>query len=157
MLYYEQMEDTIKHKLKAYCIQHTEARIAEIVYAKQQSQESLESDTKSSAGDKYETSREMIQQDLTRYQVQLLQAQQDLGLLQQLHLKKEQPVVTLGSLVKTDKGFYFIAISLGNIKLEDKPYIVISASSPIGKLFFGKAAGEHIVFNGSQQEILEIS
>lgn len=146
----------IKHKLKAYCIAHTESRIAEIVYAKAQSQESLESDTKSSAGDKYETSREMIQQDLTRYQGQLLQAQRDLALLQQLHLKKEQPIVTLGSLVKTEKATYFIAISLGNIVMEDTAYVVISASSPIGQLFLEKSVNDTIDFNGTQQHILEI-
>lgn len=150
------MQD-IKEKLKDYCISHTEQRIQEIVLGMDQAQESLVSDTKSSAGDKYETSREMIQQDLTRYQGQLLQAKNDLNALQQLSLKQEVPHVVVGSLVVTDRARYFIAISLGRVPLAGVDYMVISMSSPIGQLFKGKVVGDTIDFNGARQQIISIA
>jgi len=149
------MQD-IKEKLKDYCITHTEQRIQEIVLGMDQAQESLVSDTKSSAGDKYETSREMIQQDLTRYQGQLLQAKNDLNALQQLSLKQEVPHIVVGSLIITDRARYFIAISLGRVSIDGTDFMVISVSSPIGQLFKGKVVGDSINFNGAAQQILSI-
>ena len=149
------MED-IKQRLKDYCITQTEKRIQEIMIGMDQAQESLVSDTKSSAGDKYETSREMIQQDLTRYQGQLLQAKQDLNVLQELRLTAEVPHVVAGSLIVTTKAHYFIAISLGRVKLDSTDFMVISMLSPIGQLFKGKNVGDVIDFNGATQEITSI-
>lgn len=149
------MED-IKQRLKDYCIAQTQTRIHEIVVGMDQAQESLVSDTKSSAGDKYETSREMIQQDLTRYQGQLLQAKNDLNVLQELRLTQEVPHVVAGSLIVTNKAKYFIAISLGRVQLDHTDFMVISMLSPIGQLFKGKRVGEVIDFNGATQEITSI-
>ncbi|SMG28114.1 3-oxoacyl-ACP synthase [Sphingobacterium psychroaquaticum] len=135
---------------------HTELRIQEIVLAMEQAQESLESDTKSSAGDKYETSREMIQQDLTRYQGQLLHAKKDRVILEQLDPLQTTGTIVLGSLVTTNKAAYFMAISLGKLHVEGHDYMAISAASPIGQLFMGKQVGDVIDFNGAKQQILAV-
>ncbi|KGE15923.1 GreA/GreB family elongation factor [Sphingobacterium deserti] len=142
----------IKKQLLEYCLSKSEERLTEIVYAIQQAQEGIESDTKSSAGDKYETSREMIQQDLNRYQNQLLQAKKDAVLLQNIILD-EKETIGPGSLVKTDKGSYFIAISLGKYRLQDEDFMIISGSSPIGRLLIGNKVGDTIQFNGNVQKI----
>ena len=67
------MDIGTKKELLNYCLKQIEGRLEETAFAIEQAQEAIESETKSSAGDKYETSREMIQQDLSRYHTQLLQ------------------------------------------------------------------------------------
>lgn len=145
----------IKQKLLSICIHLTKNRIQEIVDGIGNAQESIENETKSSAGDKYETSREMIQQDLNRYQDQLTQAKRDLSILQQItNIAMDR--VALGALVITEKAMYFLTISIGKIQFEEKEYWAISPSSPIGRLLIGKTVGDVLHFNGMQQQVLAI-
>lgn len=150
------MKDNFKLVLLNQCIAEVKQKILEVFKGINQAQESLESDTKSSAGDKYETAREMIQQDLNRYHEQLDKTQRDLNILQRLDINFTNSNVQLGSLVITDLAFYFIAVSLGRTVSEGESIMVISPSSPIGRLLIGKSVGEQIYFNGKEQMILDI-
>lgn len=150
------MKDNFKLVLLNQCIAKVKQKILEVFKGINQAQESLESDTKSSAGDKYETAREMIQQDLNRYHEQLDKTQRDLSILQRLDINFTNNNVQLGSLVITDLAFYFIAVSLGRTVSEGESIMVISPSSPIGRLLIGKSVGEQIYFNGKEQMILDI-
>lgn len=146
----------IKKQLINQCLQHAEDRIGEITSALQQAQEAIESDTKSSAGDKYETSREMIQQDINRYQMQLTQAKKDWILLQKIELEKKEKV-EIGAVAITDRAVYFIAVSLGKQTIGATDFMVISPSSPIGSLLLGCTVGDHFTFNKLTQTITAVS
>lgn len=150
------MKDNFKLVLLNQCIAEVKQKVLEVFKGINQAQESLESDTKSSAGDKYETAREMIQQDLNRYHEQLDKTQRDLSILQRLDINFTHSNVQLGSLVITDLAFYFIAVSLGRTVSEGESIMVISPLSPIGRLLIGKSVGEQIYFNGKEQMILDI-
>lgn len=141
-----------KKKLLDLCLKQVEGRLDEITVAMQQAQEAIESETKSSAGDKYETSREMIQQDLNRYQMQLLQAKKDWILLQKIETIAKK-IVEMGAIVVTDKTTYFIAVSLGKQQIGEVSLMVVSPSSPIGKLLVGSKVGDYLSFNGTKQLI----
>lgn len=145
----------IKNTLYKVCLERNEARLSEINYAIEQSQDAIVNDTKSSAGDKYETTREMIQQDLNRYQDQLKQAKTDQRLLEQIDLGVKAKVA-LGAIVQTDKAQYFLAISLGRISVEGGAFMVVSPSSPIGALLLTNGPGDTIMFNGMRQTILKV-
>ncbi|GHE23211.1 hypothetical protein [Sphingobacterium griseoflavum] len=149
------LEASTKVALLALCQEKNDMRLQEITQAIAQAQEAIESDTKSSAGDKYETSREMMQQDLNRYHQQLLQAKKDALILQRIELQPK-PRVALGSLVITNSATYFIASSLGKQKVGDTEYMVISAFSPIGTLLIDHAPGDTVNFNGREQQIVAI-
>lgn len=112
-------------------------------------------ETKSSAGDKYETSREMLQQDINRFQVQLKEAEKDEITLNRLldNINTINGSVRKGNLVKTNKGIYFVGISIGAIKIDSHIVYGISAEAPIGKLLLGKSIGGRFVFNGVEQEV----
>lgn len=126
--------------------------------AVQDANASLQDDTKSSAGDKYETSREMIQQDLNRYEQQLKVIHQDIELLDRIQLQKnETKIAGLGSLITTDKGVYFLAVSIGQVKVKDKIIFSVSTASPIGKVLLGKAVGDNFEFNDMKQQIKSLS
>lgn len=146
----------LKTELIAYCNTVVEQRVKEIDAALTDANSSIFSDTKSSAGDKYETSREMIQQDINRYQKQLLLAQQDLAILDQIKSTKPTDYISNGSLVETTLGKYFISISMGACKFKNTAIFIISSVSPIGQLLMGKKKGDIILFNGKQQTILTV-
>ena len=55
-------------------------------------------------------------------------------------------IAKLGSLIITDKANYFLAISAGEIRIENTTYYAISPSSPIGQLLLGRQLGDTINF-----------
>jgi len=118
-------------------------------------EKSQSEDTKSSAGDKVETSREMLKQDIERNQRLLMEAQQQLHVLQSIRLN-EKPQIAMGSLIKTSKGYFFMSVPIGKINVEQKEVFVISVTSPVGKMLVGKKLGEEVVFNGVSYKIENI-
>lgn len=112
-------------------------------------------ETKSSMGDKYETSREMVQQQINNLQVQLNDNNNARNSLKTINTNLHQ-TVGLGSLVETDKGLFYIAVSLGEITYQEKKIFVISTESPLGKSLFGKSKGEDISLNNIRQTILNL-
>ena len=146
-----------KDAIIQHCISITNKRIAETKQAMAMATDSIVNDTKSSMGDKYETSREMAQQELNRLQVQLQRAEADLSILKNIVFQKGVERVAVGSLVDTSQYHYFIASSIGPINLFDQNIMVISKESPIGKLLIGKMLGDEITFNGNNFKITAIS
>ena len=112
-------------------------------------------DTKSSMGDKYETSREMLQQEINHLQIQLNEHLKSQQILKNINPNPHK-IVTLGSLVETEKGMFFIAISLGEITFSQEKIFVISAESPLAKAMNGKKTGESFVVNNLSQIIKNI-
>lgn len=147
----------MKQLLYQLCLEFVEQRINTASEALRQAQEASNDDTKSSAGDKFETSREMAQQDINRNKQLLADAQQQRAVLQSLADIGETNTVRSGSLVLTNQGSLYISISAGQLQLEGKTYFAISAASPIGKLLIGKAVGEKFDFNGKTYIIEGIS
>jgi len=110
-------------------------------------QASLSSESKSTAGDKHETGRAMIQLEREKLGNQLKQLEQQEVILGKIQVKKESDLVVLGSYVKTNNMDYYLGISLGSIKLNGKEVFAISPQSPIGALLLGKKLNEKITFN----------
>lgn len=147
----------LKNELYQLCLNFVEQRIGTANEALLQAQEASQDDTKSSAGDKFETGREMAQQDINRNKQLLADAQQQKAILQSLKDIGGADTARNGSLVITNQGSFYISISAGQLQLEGKTYFAISVASPIGKLFIGKPVGEQILFNGKAYLIQEIA
>jgi len=138
----------LKNELYQLCLNFIEQRIITANEALKQAQEASNDDTKSSAGDKFETGREMAQQDINRNKQLLADAQQQKAMLQSLKDLAVTPIARNGSLVMTNQSNFYISISAGQLQLEGKTYFAISAASPIGKLLIGKTVGSDFSFNG---------
>lgn len=138
---------SIKSELYAHCLDYVEKRIAVIEKTMQEAQASANNETKSSAGDKYETTRSMMQLDKAMNTKQLLSANKLKEDLLKIDISKQHLSAQVGSLVMTDQANYFIAIGTGKITLEGKDYFAISLTSPIGALLMHKKVGEEIIFN----------
>ena len=109
---------------------------------------------KSSAGDKFETSRALMQTEYDKIDNQLLILKNQLRAIKSISLSDKKNKVGVGSFIKTNKSFYFISIGLGKQIIDNNDIYVISLSSPIGKLLNNKKKGDKIVFN-NQEELIE--
>lgn len=112
-------------------------------------------DTKSSMGDKYETGREMLQQEINNLQVQLNEILKQKDFLKTI-LTKPSDKAEKGAIVKTEKGLFFISVSLGEIKIENEKIICISPESPLAKAMNGKIKNEVFSINNINQKIENI-
>lgn len=119
--------------------------------------ESILEDEKSSAGDKYETGRETMTQDLNTIEGQIKQGKADLEELYRLHTIKDTPsTVQEGALVKLGADWFLIAVSIGLVKVEDAKVFLMSRISPLGELLMGKKKNEQVNFRGKTQVIEEL-
>jgi len=118
--------------------------------------ESRNSDTKSSAGDKYETGREMMQIEIEKNEVLLNQTLKHRKELARIDSSEEFNKVSFGSLVVTDQGTYFISIGIGKIQIGNQVCYAISLASPIGGLLKDKLIGDEVQFQGRTFKIKEI-
>ena len=112
-------------------------------------------DTKSSMGDKYETGREMLQQEINNLQVQLNEILKQKDFLKTI-LPKPSDKAEKGAIVKTEKGLFFISVSLGEIKVENEKIICVSPESPLAKAMQGKQENEVFSVNNINQKIENI-
>ena len=112
--------------------------------------------SKSSAGDKHETSRALMQSEFDKinntYQSQL----NHLKVIESLDMS-DKPKIGLGSLVETDSSILFIGIGLGIHQIGNKKVIIVSKASPIGKQLEGKKEGDYILLNNNKEKIIRIS
>lgn len=140
----------IKEALYAACRQRVEERIAVLEELLASIRESRDNETKSTAGDKHETGRAMMQQEEKNAQDQLAEARRVQSVLTGLAPGKPSAAVAPGSLVQTDRGTYYLSIGLGKVQLEAGLFYCISLQSPIGLAMAGLKAGERFTFNGQR-------
>lgn len=150
------MEIPTKREILNVCFKYVLSRIQEIDKAIDDAQYALTEETKSSAGDKYETSREMIQQDFNRYQSQLNNANTDKNVLLQINSEIDHEEVLLGSVITTNNGIYFLSISIGAITVSGTSIFVVSPASPIGQILWGKKTNDTFEFNQKKNTILHV-
>jgi transcription elongation GreA/GreB family factor len=147
----------IKSQLYKLCLTYIEERIATAQQALEMANSSANEETKSSAGDKYETTREMIQQEIEKHASAIAEAVKQKQLLQQINPERITDKVQPGSLVITDKNNFYIAISAGSLLVDGTKYTSISPSSPIGIKMIDKTTGETFAFNGNTHIIKQIA
>lgn len=140
--------EACKHKLSA----QQKDQLQQIA----QLNEALESEGKSSVGDKHETARARIQSEIEKIGEQLKITEQHLSELPKL-LESGSHKVQKGSLVSTNRAVFFIGPPLGKIKSNSFEFYAISAASPIGKLMMGKAKNTGFELNGIAYLIEEIA
>ncbi len=94
--------------------------------------EAANEDSKSSAGDKFETGREMITQEIAKATQQLATLGEMRRALEKIRPNRQLESVGLGTLAHTSEGWFFFSVSLGNIQVEGQEVYALSmASSPI--------------------------
>ncbi len=113
------------------------------------------SDTKSSMGDKYETGREMLQQEINNLQRQLNEALNQQAFLQKVNTESSAKVQK-GALVETEKGLFYIAASVGEVICDNRKVMTVSAESPLAKAMAGLTIGQSFSLNNTSHTVKQI-
>tara|TARA_B100000768_G_scaffold117594_1_gene108780 strand:+ start:84 stop:542 length:459 start_codon:yes stop_codon:yes gene_type:complete len=147
----------LKNTLLRKCTQEVETRFDKIKTVLDDIKISLLEESKSSAGDKHETGRAMLQieRENAGYQLREIEALQ--LLLRKIDIAAVSDYVRLGSLVYTSEKAYFICISIGEVEVEGQQYYCIALHSPIGKLLAGKKESASFIFNKKEYEIIKVA
>ena len=119
--------------------------------------ESRDMDLKSSVGDKHETSRAKIQNDLDHYYSQLMILESQINILNKINLSINYNKVAQGALIETNKGIFFISTGIGKMVIENKIIFAVSMISPIGMAMKGMRELQSFNFNNISYTINKIS
>lgn len=144
----------IKESLYKRCEESVENRLQSIQNTIAEIQESLLSETKSSAGDKHETGRAMLQLEREKAGKQLAEAIKLKETLSKIDITNTSKNVCLGSVVYTTQANYFISISAGKLTVENTGFFAISPYTPIGQLLLSKQVDDEVIFR-NQPIIIE--
>ncbi|SDT69379.1 hypothetical protein SAMN05216490_5014 [Mucilaginibacter mallensis] len=146
----------IKEELHKLCTTYVQKRMDEAEKAFKAAEQASNDDTKSSAGDKYETGRAMMQQEKDRNTTQLNEANKLIVALNRISAKGSSAIVETGSLIITNNGKFYIAISAGTLAVNGESYFAVSPASPIGIKLKGLKVGDGFELNGKGYRVIEV-
>lgn len=146
----------IKPFLHNLCRAYLQTKIEQTQKAMEEAQLAANTETKSSAGDKHETGRAMMQLEIEKYSAQLTEWLKSLQSLDRIDTTKTYTLATTGALVICNLGNYYIAVAAGKLQHEGQTYFAVSAASPIGVLLTGQTAGATLEFRGQKLLIQQI-
>lgn len=113
-------------------------------------------ETKSTAGDKHETGRAMMQLEQEKLGQQLLELENQKKDFDKIDFSIKSKTIINGSFIETNKGYFLIASAIGKISVDEKIVYVISPKSPLALKLLGLKEKEMIDFNGIDYIIITI-
>ncbi|WP_299501724.1 3-oxoacyl-ACP synthase [Mucilaginibacter sp.] len=146
---------SLKEALYKQCLDYVQQRMQAAEQGIKEAQKAASDDTKSSAGDKYETGREMMQQETNRNMAQLNEANKLKVALTLVNTTAEFKQVETGSVVITNNGNFYLAISAGTLTVNGENYFAISPASPIALKMKGLKVGDKFSLNGKTYALID--
>jgi transcription elongation GreA/GreB family factor len=146
----------VKQELFDQCRAYVTQKLGTVQNQIRDVQEGLTSETKSSAGDKHETGRAMLQLEREKLGHQLADIENTKANLQKIEPSAVSKSVILGSVVFTTEANYYIAVSAGTLTIDGQSFYAISPNTPIGLLLMGKVIGDQVYFREAGFEILKV-
>ncbi|MFM2195306.1 MAG: hypothetical protein RL092_906 [Bacteroidota bacterium] len=137
-----------KSALLEACLSILIKRIEEFQATERSAQESAAGDTKSSMGDKHETSRELLQQEREMNGRRMAEALRQKEELERILPDSQFTQIQTGAFAETSLGWFFFSTALGFVSVGTEKVAVVSMASPIGQALKGKASGESVSFQG---------
>lgn len=113
-------------------------------------------ETKSSAGDKYETAREMFSQARDLQRRLLDEARVQLDWIARQDLSSPRTSAGTGALVRTSEGWMLLAPIAGSAKVGTETVQGLSIQSPLGQALKGARDGDVVEFRGRRLEVLGV-
>jgi len=138
------------------CNQYVEEKIHSATEAMRNAQEAANEEGKSSAGDKYETGRAMMQIERDNAATQLDEALKLKKTLSLIGASGRHQVISLGSIVITKTFKAFVSVGPGKLNVDGVDYFIVTPMSPLGKTLSGLNVGAEFTFNNKPNTVLEI-
>lgn len=109
---------------------------------------SLTKETKSTAGDKHETARAMVQLDMEQAGQRVARFEDMVSALERMNPSQARNQVAPGAVVWTDGGGLFIGIPLGVFEVAGNRFQAISSQAPLALALVGAKPTDQVVFRG---------
>lgn len=138
-----------KSKLHRTVIQQLQDSLHRLQQHMQQLIEDAANDSKSSVGDKHETTRAQVHLEQEKLSQAISNIEQQLQVMERLSVEISDSV-RAGSVVETSIGWFYITVPNLIIDFEGNKLRCISSGSPLGKLLMQKHTSEQVVMNGSE-------
>ncbi len=147
----------MKEEVYKVCIKLLKDRIQEMQITLNDLSDGAKNDTKSSAGDKHETARAMMQLEQEKIGKQLNEVLKQKAVLDKIDVNQHSKQIIKGSLVKTKNIYLFIAAALGKVTVNKTEVVVLSPESPLGLKLMGLKKGDTAEINSVKYLIEQIS
>jgi transcription elongation GreA/GreB family factor len=145
----KQLIQTHYHQLASTKINLLQQTLADL-------KESGANETKSTAGDKHETALAMLQIEQANKRTQLQEALEQKNILEKIANVTNTTKIVHGSLVKTNKGYFYMSVALGKALVNEVPVIAISPQSPLGAKLVGLCVHDAVEINGNEYLVEKI-
>jgi hypothetical protein len=146
----------LKIKMNELCLKIVGDRLDMIENNLKDLMDAKQNETKSSAGDKYETGRAMIQNQEELYKNQRAQTREILHTLLKIDPDTNCDQVEPGALVQLPSGYYYLSAGMGKLNVDQQEFFALSLGSPLGQRMKYKKAGESFTFNEKETIIINI-
>lgn len=146
----------LKALIHRHCLDLIEDRIVSIKKNITEARLSGNNETKSSAGDKYETGRAMAQLEQEKATAQLMEAEKIKNTLLALNPKIVCEHVFPGALITTSAGVFYLAAGLGVLTVYQTQIFAVSTASPAGAAMKNLKAGDSFTLNGKSISVLKV-
>jgi len=147
---------TLKEKIYQHYLNVINDKIKLLQQVLADLKESGANETKSTAGDKHETALAMLQIEQANKREQLKEIVAQKAALEKIDPKIVAAVILTGSLIKTNRGYFFMSVALGKAVVNDITVIAVSPQSPLGKKLMGLSVGDSTEVNNTIYNIESI-
>src|SRR5688572_14185324 len=99
----------------------------------------------------------MAQLEIEKNSIQLTESLKLKQALDQIQPEHVTDTIRIGSLVLTNQGNFYIAISAGQLLINSEAYFIVSPASPIGQKLMGLGREKAFLFNKKEYLVVQIS
>jgi hypothetical protein len=147
---------TFKEKVYESYLKLIENKIQLFQNTLKELRESGSNETKSTAGDKYETALAMLHIEQENVSRQLNEILKQKVLFSQIDPIVSASKIANGSLIKTNKGYFFMSIALGKTNVDGIIVMALSPYSPLGQKLMELKVNDAAEINGTRYTIENI-
>jgi hypothetical protein len=147
---------SFKNKLKQTCKSLIEQRMQATNAAIRHAQEAANNEEKSSAGDKYETSRAMSHLEKDMHSKQLAEIVKELAILHAINVNKICKAGEPGAFLQCGSVSFFIVAGMGKQCIDEQQVYFLSPNAPLAKQLYNKKPGDAFIFNHVEMKIEDV-
>lgn len=147
---------TFKQKVHHHYLQLANEKVQHLLKVLEDLKETGSNETKRTAGDKHETALAMLQIEQEQKRSQLKEAKLQQAAIENIHSSITTTSIVNGSLIKTNKGYFYMSAALGRANIDNISVIALSAQSPLGRQLSGLSIGGVAVFNNTRYQVEHI-
>lgn len=151
------MEKLNKLEIHAALVNEVNLRAAKLQESLSDALEATANETKSTAGDKHETSRAMAQLEQEKIGGQIAEISKLKEVLFRINPTDTHSTIQLGSLIETSAGIFYISVGIGAFSIQGKNLFCITPMAPLCQKLLGKSVNDSIEWQGKQITITALS